>query len=390
MPNERPATETWTDAAPEDARTLVPDAPTTEESGQPERTSPSGEARTTVLPDIVTGGARPTLRGRSEPRFVSLGAAGEGGLGEVRVALDQDIGRKVAIKRIRADRLSSAAVVRFVQEIRTIGRLEHANIVPIHDVGRDDTGALYFVMRYVEGETLEAVIARLRAGDAATHRAWGFERRVQVIGQVLEALAFAHANGVIHRDLKPANIMIGRYGEAMLLDWGVAHAAGEGNGVTGSPAYMSPAQARGEAADARCDVYAISVVMHELLTLRHYLEDCTTVADTLRGVQERPVPLAGSVRNGVQTPVPMDLTWFVAKGVEKDPTKRYPSARAMLDRLAARAEGDIPIQCHVTFTQRASASVVKWMNRNGLLAAFLLVSVPVVTLGSLVVWVATR
>ncbi len=363
------------DAAPA-GPTLAP--PSIDGRVRPAAPAETTEARVTVLPEIVSVGDRASLRTRTEPRFKPLGAAGHGGLGEVVIALDQDIGRKVAIKRIRHDRVSPGAVLRFVQEIRTVGRLEHANIVPIHDVGRDASGALYFVMRYVEGETLETIIGKLRAGDAATHRAYGFERRVQVIAAVLDALAFAHAHGIVHRDLKPANIMVGPYGEVMLLDWGIARveaqvpAEGQGQAV-GTPLYMSPEQARGEKVDARSDLYSISVVLHELLTLRHYLEDCETTEATLRGVLERPVPKAALTGSKVQPQLPMDLTWFVDQGVQKDPARRYPSAQAMLDRLAARAEGDVPVQCHVTFTQRILSRTMRQVNRHPVLAAFGLV-----------------
>ena len=348
---------------------------------------------TTVLPDVEWDAARPVLRHRAETRFLLLQRLGEGGLGEVVSVQDQDIGRRVAIKRIRADVVSTNSIVRFLQEIRTVGRLEHANIIPIHDVGRDADGALYFVMRHVDGETLQVVIERLREGDRATHRRYPTERRVQIIAAVLEALAFAHSQGVIHRDIKPANVMIGRTGEVMVLDWGVAHlmrtidvgrtrepeapepegSAGgppppsvlfqtQDGAVVGSPAYMSPEQARGEAIDARSDLYSVSVMMHELLCLRHYLSEAGDVTAVLAGVCALPVPIASRVASPHQPPVPMDLSWFIHQGVQKDRARRYPSAQAMLDRLARRAEGDIPIQCHVTLTKRLTFMALRFFD----------------------------
>lgn len=336
----------------------------------------------TVLPHVEWCSSRPILRSRGEARFVFISQLGEGGLGEVVAVRDQDIGRNVAIKRIRADRVSTPTIVRFLQEIRTVGRLEHPNIIPIHDVGRDADGALYFVMRHVDGETLASIISRLRAGDADAHRRYGFERRVQIIGSVLEALAFAHNQGVVHRDIKPANVMVGRWGEVMLLDWGLAR-QGDANdadadtlappeslvqtaagAILGSPLYMSPEQARGEPIDARSDLYSLSVTMHELLTLRHYLQDLSALDDVLAAVQDRPVPLAASFVSPHQGRVPMDLAWFIEAGARKHRDLRYPSARAMLDRLARRDEGDIPIQCHVTLTKRASFEFLRYFDRH--------------------------
>jgi eukaryotic-like serine/threonine-protein kinase len=360
----------------------------------PARTTRSGFG-STVLPSIDRSAATARLRTRVETRFEITGSLGQGGLGEVVGAIDHDIGRNVAIKRVRADKVSEAALIRFLQEIRTVGRLEHANIVPIHDVGRDDDGALYFVMRFVDGETLEEIIDRLRTGDRETHRQFGFERRARIAGQVLEALSYAHSHGIVHRDVKPANIMIGRYGEVMLLDWGVARlldgvepSAEDGSeapgltragAVIGTPAYMSPEQARGEPVDERSDLFSLALVLHELLTTRHYLADVSGSDAMLREVQRRPVPFAGFARPPWQDAIPADLIWFVDKGVQKDPAARYQTAAEMLDRLARRAEGDIPVQCPYTFARRATNAAFRFVNRRSIAA---LAALAVVGLGT--------
>ena len=178
--------------------------------------------RSTVLPRVEMVGSTPTLVTRGKPRYEHMRRLGEGGLGEVLGARDNDIDRDVAVKRLRPDVTSAAMVARFVEEVRTIGRLEHPNIVPIHDVGVDERGEYYFVMKYVDGETLESVIEKLAAGDPAYHAQYGVERRVQIVVALLEALAFAHKKGIVHRDIKPANVMIGAYGEVVLMDWGIA------------------------------------------------------------------------------------------------------------------------------------------------------------------------
>src|SRR6185503_9148146 len=116
-------------------------------------------------------------------------------------ARDNDIGREVAVKRLRAGLSHPEIFARFVEEVRTVGQLEHPNIVPIHDAGVDSSG-YFFVMKKVEGETLQQIIAKLDAGDVEAHRWWTFERRVNVIRKVLEALRYAHRQGIIHRDIK--------------------------------------------------------------------------------------------------------------------------------------------------------------------------------------------
>jgi serine/threonine protein kinase len=342
-------------------------------------------ARTTVLPRLERVGATSALTGASRARFEPTQRLGEGGVGEVVAAVDRDIDREVAIKRLRADAQSPSAVARFVDEIRTVGALEHPNVIPIHDVGVDEKGELYFVMRRVKGDTLESIIERLAAGDPLTHAHWTFERRVHVFRQLLDAVAFAHDHGFVHRDIKPANIMIGAFGEVFLMDWGIAKpmngpdrplpavvptgaaarvTATHVGAIVGTPVYMSPEQARGERVDACSDIYSLCVLLHELLGLRHYLADATTLEAVLEGVNSKRVPMAGGVSSPHQPSPPFDLSWFVAKGVEKDPARRYQSVREMIDRLDAREDGHVPIQCPITFSKRASSLFSRFLDRH--------------------------
>jgi serine/threonine-protein kinase len=209
-----------------------------------------------------------------------------------------------------------------------------------------------------------------------------------VFRQLLDAVAFAHERGYVHRDIKPANVMVGRFGEVFLMDWGIAKPVGApelppvpsavpsatGERVTsthvgsvlGTPAYMSPEQARGEPVDARSDVYSLCVMLHELLGLRHYLEDCTTVETVLEGVQHTEAPSPTFVHSGHDSATPADLAWFVAKGLAKDPSARYQTVREMIERLDAREEGVIPIQCPITFTKRSNREVLRLLDRHPL------------------------
>jgi serine/threonine-protein kinase len=363
--------------------------------------------RSTVLPRLEMVGATPRLVVQGKPRYEHMRPLGQGGLGEVIGARDNDIDRDVAVKRLRPDVSSPATVARFVEEVRTIGRLEHPNIVPIHDVGVDERGEYYFVMKYVAGETLEAVIDKLAAGDVDYHARYGFERRVQIFMALLEAVAFAHSKGIVHRDIKPANVMVGAYGEVVLMDWGIAkrlrddgdakaaalgpaHASASGKRgplfatvageIIGTPAYMSPEQARGEAIDERSDLYSLAMLMHELLCLRHPFADRTTLAEMLHGVKNEVVPITGLVPSAHQPPTPMDLSWFVRKGLAKDAASRYQSATEMIGALTRRAEGDIAVNCHITFMRRVTVLGTRFVDRHpfaatGLLAAFVVASI---------------
>jgi serine/threonine-protein kinase len=331
-------------------------------------TSSVGAGRTTVLPRVERFADSTTFVHTARPRFEVQRPLGEGGIGQVVAALDQDIGREVAIKTLRREMQAPSHVARFIDEIRTVGALEHPNIVPIHDVGVNEDGSLYFVMRRVQGETLESIIEHLAAGDPIAHAHWTIERRVHVFRQLLDAVAFAHDRGYVHRDIKPANVMVGEHGEVFLMDWGIARpshgAPADAGAVIGTPAYMSPEQARGDAVDSRSDVYSLCVLFHELLGLRHYLEHCKTVAAVLDGVQHAHAPAPSFVKSPFQPAVPMDLSWFVRKGLAKHAPGRFQSVREMIDRLDAREEGLIPIQCHVTLTKRVTREWLRLLDRH--------------------------
>jgi eukaryotic-like serine/threonine-protein kinase len=361
----------------------------------------SSLARSTVLPRIEIVGNEPTLVRDDRARYQHVDHLGAGGVGEVLKAQDNDIGRSVAVKRLLPDMQSAPLLVRFMQEIRTIGQLEHPNIVPIHDVGVDERGEYYFVMKYVQGETIESIIAKLASGDRSAHANYPFERRVAIFEQILEAIHYAHVNGIIHRDIKPSNIMVGPYGEVVVMDWGIAkRVRGDGAGpdphelfaqapgsqssvsatgrneelfrtrhgaLIGTPAYMSPEQARGEPIDERSDVYSLCVLLHEFLCLKHYLVDKQTMDELLAGVKTLAAPLAGSVSSPYQPPTPMDLTWYVKKGLAKDPARRYQSVAEMIERLRLRRQGKIPIECHITFMKRMANEWARFIDRHPML-----------------------
>jgi len=310
-----------------------------------------------VLPTIDDGARRVNPE---KARYESKRMIGEGAFGEVELAMDNDIDRPVAIKRVRQDMVSADNIARFVSEVQVVGRLEHPGIVPIHDVGLDDSG-YFFVMKYIDGETLESVIAKLRKKDPAYTKKFTMEHRTQLFLQLCRAVQFAHARGIIHLDIKPANVMVGHFGEVVLMDWGLAKRVGAAptigtpavGMVCGTPMYMSPEQARGEndRTDERSDVYALCALFWELLALDHYLPIKPDVDALLLAVCNeapmRPIPMHHKYA------VPPDLAWLIAPGLEKNPAQRYQTVGDLCVRIQQAIEGQAPVQCPCTGLKRA-------------------------------------
>ena len=358
--------------------------------------------RSTVLPRVERGAGAPRLVLEGKPRYQPVRHLGSGGQAEVTLARDHDIDRAVAVKRLLPDRSDDAAVLRFAEEIRTVGQLEHPNIVPIHDVGVDEKGQYFFIMKYVEGETLESIIAKLRGGDETYLRRYTPEHRLQICNEILRGVEHAHELGILHRDLKPANIMVGSLGEVVIMDWGLAKRVGEpeaaardaaaaprderermfetqAGALVGTPAYMAPEQAAGQldAIDARSDVYSLALMFYEFLSLKHPRSHCTSVAEMVAATIDEPIELATLLADFGRAGAPATLAHFVRIGLERDPAKRYASVKAMRERLELVRDGRAPIQCHVTFTQRALDAAARSANRHpwilgGILAAMAL------------------
>ncbi|MCA9655636.1 MAG: serine/threonine protein kinase [Myxococcales bacterium] len=333
--------------------------------------------RTTVLPRVVAQDDALLLEPQLRDRYARVRRLGEGAMGEVELSEDQDIGRRVALKRLGDDGESPAAVARFVDEVRTMGSLDHPNITPIYDVGRDHEGRLFFTMKYVEGESLESLIGRLAAGDRRAHAQYPLARRLDVFVGILHALGYAHAQGILHRDIKPANVMLGTHGEVRLMDWGIARRgsrallpAAEVGGpepatalerpemthdgaLLGTPLYMSPEQARGDVAllDARSDLYSVFVVLYELLTLRRYVREEDNLYATLKEVMEGEGPWdePDAWLHPTQPPVPVELRYFLRRGLQRDPGLRFGDAGEVLDELEQLRSGEIHVECAVTF-----------------------------------------
>lgn len=233
--------------------------------------------------------------------FVFGAEIARGGMGSILKAEDCKLGRAIAVKIMLSElNLEESQQQRFINEAAVLARLEHPNIVPIHDLGRTTGGDLYYTMKLVKGRTLKDILDAIRDGDAETTEQYTLDRLLTIFRKVCDAMAFAHANGIIHRDLKPENVMVGEFGEVLVMDWGLAKflhrsaptsalsmrltpaqqaavdASGTNFGMTmegdvmGTPQYMSPEQAEGRIADmdARSDIFSLGGILYTLLTLR--------------------------------------------------------------------------------------------------------------------------
>lgn len=360
----------------------------------------AGRARTTVIPRVDRDPTGARLVPRAEARYRIEAVVGEGGMGEVARAFDNDIGRSVALKRMHERAAGEALVARFIDEVHTLGKLQHPNIVAIHDVDVGDDGRLFFTMPLVEGRPLDAVIEDLRRGDPATVTDFPLSKRLDVFAGVVDALGHAHARGVVHRDVKPANIMVGPYGEVVLLDWGIARlgasetfdsqggpegepapgrrATAHGQ-VLGTPGYMAPEQARGDvsAIGPATDLYAAFVTLYELLTLTPYVK-ADTVEGALAEIVAKPAP---PIHDPAYLPeghpaVPAEIRHFLRHGLDPSPTLRYPSAAAVLATLSAIRSGDFRVECPVTFSKKLSTEFFRFMDRRPKTALVLFAAAP--------------
>ena len=262
-----------------------------------------------------------------------LGEIGSGGMGRVLLALDEALGRKVAIKTLSPRYAGNSALrTRFMREARAMARVTHPNIVRIYNLGRPEEEP-HFVMEYVEGASL------LRAA-----RLLGYEQKAELMRKVALATAFLHERGFLHRDLKPGNVLVDAGLEPKLLDFGLALQEGgatedrlsKPGEAAGTLEYFSPEQARGEAAlDARSDVFALGTMLYELLT--GWLPFRGRVSEeTLEGIRTRDPVLP----RRIAPDIPQDLQNVCLKALEKDPGQRYASARAMADDLERFIAGE--------------------------------------------------
>ncbi len=324
------------------------------------------ETTVTVSTDAVDARLRVALEASSPvksptPRYVIREELGSGGAGHVLSALDVETRRLVAIKMPRlagsyttSDHPSAQqgdlAVAHFWGEASITAQLEHPAIVPIYDVGRGIDGTPYYTMRLVSSRSLHDVLT-----NEALKREWPLSRLVFVLIQVARALAYAHARGVLHRDVKPANVLVGTYGEVYLADWGIARIATESSvllssdvdtpehridpsmRLVGTPGFMAPEMISlpSEAVDHRSDLFALGVVLYEVLTGRQPFRRADTPATLVATYSEEPVRPSAIAKD-----CPLLLEDLCMKLLAKDPNARPGSAEEVAQRLEEFVEGN--------------------------------------------------
>ncbi len=269
------------------------------------------------------------------PRVRSVRRIDEGGMGRIEVVRDRRLQRDMARKVLHAELSADPLIVQhFLREAQITAQLEHPAIVPVHDLQRVD-GELEFTMKMIRGRTLTARIAELPEGPLAAE---ALVELIGVVNRVCDALALAHAKGVLHCDIKPDNIMLGGWGEVYLMDWGIAqpwdpgHVPGgperirisvRGTGksqVAGTPAYMAPEQVAGRPLDPRTDVFAMGAVLYEIVTRRApYVGD--TLADILRQAERAEVTPPSDA--SPDRFVPPALEDIIMQALARDPDERY-------------------------------------------------------------------
>jgi serine/threonine protein kinase len=273
----------------------------------------------------VGGGTHPGVNTLAGPRYRIDAKLASGGMSTVWRAWDTDLGRPVAVKRLRAEIAARpASLERFRQEILASASLSHPGLLQVLDAGRDHQGP-YLVMELVDGELLSALLARL--GRLSAPRSAG------IASDLARALAHLHRRGLVHRDVKPGNVLITGSGETKLADLGICKRIGGRDElanpgvVLGTPTYFSPEQAAGEDATPASDLYALGLVLYEMLAGRPPFRAKTALALAMAHLYKLPPPPSRFVR------VPAALEAVVMRALEKDPRDRFDSGDAMAGAL---------------------------------------------------------
>jgi tRNA A-37 threonylcarbamoyl transferase component Bud32 len=322
------------------------------------------------------GDARDAGAAPVHARYELEGEIGRGGLGRIRAARDRRLRRTVAVKEL-LDR-DPAARERFEREAYITARLQHPAIVPLYDLDAWDGGEPFYAMKLVSGSTLERLIAAANTLD----------ERLALLPNMLatcEAMAYAHGERIIHRDLKPANVLVGSFGETVVIDWGLAKdlrggadeaalvdAAGAGSTlagtVLGTPSYMPPEQARGEAVDERADVYALGAMLYHLFAGTPPYREPTAQA-TLSAVAAGPPPPLGARQPGIAR----DLLTIVGKAMARYPGARYATAKELAADVRRFTTGQL-VKSHV-YSWSAMVRRFVRKNRAAVLVAALMLGV---------------
>jgi serine/threonine protein kinase len=348
----------------------------------PETVPPPGQPMETRVPESL---GQPTSW---NGRFRVVRPHASGGLGVVSVALDDELDREIALKEIKDDRADDrGSRARFVLEAEITGKLEHPGIIPIYGLGHDPTGRPFYAMRFIRGDSLSDAIDRYHdpSGPYYFDPAKRSLQLRELLGRFLDvcdAMSYAHSRGVLHRDLKPGNVMLGPFGETLVVDWGLAlplervpeghestHGAvrptradsaalpREQGEVIGTPAYMSPEQAEGaiDRLGPRSDVYGLGAILYELLTGKRPVEG-TSLEQILHAVNHGEIKPPRQVRPEITK----GLEAVCLKALALRPEDRYPTPRALASDIKAWLAAEPVSARPESFIERAS----RWAKRN--------------------------
>jgi serine/threonine protein kinase len=320
----------------------------------------------------------------SQESYEVLSELGRGGLGRVNCAQDKRLQRVVAVKELL--RHNHQAKERFLREAMLTARLQHPGIIPIYEAGVWPSGEFFYSMKMVQGEPLDKLIARHNT----------LEERLGLLPQLLaasEAMAYAHSQKIIHRDLKPANILIGEYGETLVIDWGLAkdlaandagpdpindegYRAPSDTGLTidgaimGTPAYMPPEQAKGKPVDERADVYSLGAILYHMLAGASPYQGRNSRSVLLDVAQGKLIPLEEK-----QQGTPKDLLAIVKKAMDIDAERRYPTADAFAKDLKKFLTGQLVEAYQYTTSERLG----RWFKKNKAMLSVAAASLAVLT-----------
>ncbi len=320
-------------------------------------------------------------------KYDELKELAEGGTGKLYTTIDKNLHRTVAYKTLHADlRDSEIETKRFLREARVTANIQHPGTLPLYELGRDRDGHLFFTMKKVEGRDLRQILLDLRHEIPDVMEQFPLPRLLDILIQVCQTIAYAHDIGVIHRDLKPANVIIGKFGEVYLLDWGLAKVLGSPSisspelfeeetekdfSLTptgrhyGTPMYMSPEIARGEEGlDHRTDVFSLGIMLFEILTHQFMIEG-EDIVEIKKKLIEKPLPLPREVAPDKE--IPKDLQAICMKALKRRKTERYYSVTDFLGDLQRfRHNEEVSVYWYSGWEKLA-----RWNHRH----AYLLVSV---------------
>lgn len=334
-------------------------------------------------------------RVRTSDRFRVLRPHARGGLGQVYVARDNELGRQVALKEILADKAAHPALrQRFMLEAEINGNLEHPGIVPVYGLGTYADGRPFYAMRFIEGDSLKEAIERFHTSrltdGSKSNRAFDsleFRQLLRRFVDVCNAVGYAHSRGVLHRDLKPANVMLGQYGETLIIDWGLAKATGrvdqldahptniplsplsgssleqtEAGAMLGTPAFMSPEQANGQIDElgSATDLYSLGATLYNLLTGRPPVVG-PDIAEVLARVRDGRLDPPRSV----VPEIPRPLEAVCLKALSLRPDDRYPTAKSLADDVERWLADEAVTAANEPWLDRLR----RWSRRHRLLVA---------------------